>query len=223
MFDLRQDEQGLSLIYSILPAAKGVSYLAVKEFEVKILLNQKQTEQSKAIIHQIHATAQYKNANALLKERWVIYNAYAEFLENYIKNGNYKFSLSKFSNEIPNSSHDKSGFNLAARIISILFYIGRNDLDNAMQQIETLRVYQTRYLKEDAGSRSNLFIKLLSTMEKKSFNYKELNKQKEYITLKENYSHQIMHESEIVFYDILWEILLDILKINDQRILGIIH
>jgi len=60
-------------------------------------------------------------------------------------------------------------------------------------------------------------------MEKKSFNYKELNKQKEYILLKENYSHQIMHESEIVFYDILWEILLDILKTNDQRILGIVH
>ncbi|MBK9328009.1 MAG: hypothetical protein IPM95_01585 [Sphingobacteriales bacterium] len=223
LFDLRKDEQALSLIYALLPAAKGVSYLAVKEFEIKILLNQKQTEQSKQIIHQIHSTAQYKNANSVLKERWVIYNAYAEFLENYIKNGNYKFSLSKFSNEIPNATHDKSGFNLAARIASILFYIGRNDLDNAMQQIETLRVYQTRYLKEDSDSRSNLFIKLLSIMEKKSFNYKELNKQKEYMALKENYSHQIMHESEIVFYDILWEILLDILKINDQRILGIIN
>ncbi len=223
LFDLRKDEQALSLIYTLLPAAKGVSYLAVKEFEVKILLNQKLTEQSKDIIHQIHSTAQYKNANAVLKERWVIYNAYAEFLEHYIKKGNFKFSLSKFSNEIPNATHDKSGFNLAARIVSILFYIGRNDLDNAMQQIETLRVYQTRYLKEDTGSRSNLFIKLLSIMEKKSFNYKELNKQKEYILLKENYSHQIMHESEIVFYDILWEILLDILKTNDQRILGIIN
>ncbi len=223
LFDLRKDEQALSLIYALLPAAKGVSYLAVKEFEIKILLNQKQTEKSKDIIHQIHSTSQYKNANAVLKERWVIYNAYTEFLENYIKNGNYKFSLSKFSNEIPNATHDKSGFNLAARIVSILFYIGRNDLDNAMQQIETLKVYQTRYLKEDAGSRSNLFIKLLSIMEKKSFNYKELNKQKEYSILKENYSHQIMHESEIVFYDILWEILLDILKTNDQRILGIVH
>ena len=141
-------------------------------------------------------------------------------MENYINEGNYKFSLSKFSNDIPIISQDKSGFNLAARILSILFYIGRNDLDNAMQHIDALRVYQNRHLKDNNTGRSNLFIKLLSVMEKKSFNYKELKNVKEYIILKESYANQIMNESEIIFYDILWEMLQDILKKNDYRLIS---
>jgi hypothetical protein len=222
LFDMRATEPALKLIHMILPDSKGVSYLAVKEFELKIVLNQKQTAKAREIITQVKSIPQYKNANAALKERWVIYNAYTEFLEHYLTQGNYKFGLSKFLNEIPNASQDKSGFNLAARILSILFFIGRNNLDNAMQQIESLKIYQSRHLKDESLIRSNLFIKLLLIMEKKSFNYKELAKQKEYLQLKEHYAKQIMHESEILFYDNSWEILIDILKRNDQKMLGFV-
>lgn len=220
LFDMRQENAGLRLIDTILPGSKGASYLAVKEFEVKLLLNGKHTGKARETIQQIQTSTHYKHANAALKERWFVYNAYVEFIENYQKNGTFKFSLAKFSNDIPLVAQDKSGFNLAARIVSILFYVGRNDLDNAMQHIEALRVYQTRHLKDDSNTRSNLFIKLLSTMEKKSFNYKELNTQKEYSLLKEQYEQQIMHESEIIFYDILWEMLLDILKKNDAKVIS---
>jgi hypothetical protein len=220
LFDLRNDADALTLIQNILPTAKGASYLAVKEFEIKILLNNKQISEAKNILQQIHSSTLYKQANPVLKERWFVYNAYLEFLDNYINNGNYKFSLSKFSNDIPIISQDKSGFNLAARILSILFHIGRNDLDNAMQHIDALRVYQNRHLKDNSTSRSNLFVKLLSIMEKKSFNYKELKNVKEYNILKESYANQIMNESEIIFYDILWEMLQDILKKNDYRLIS---
>lgn len=167
LFDMRDYAKALQLIHSILPDAKGVSYLAVKEFEIKIVLNQNQTEKAKEILTHIRTTPQYKNANSTLKERWVIYNAYTEFLQHYLQQGDYKFSLAKFSNEIPSASQDKSGFNLAARIVSILFFIGRNDLDNAMQHIESLKVYQSRHLKDESLIRSNLFIRLLLFMEKK--------------------------------------------------------
>lgn len=92
-----------------------------------------------------------------------------------------------------------------------------------MQHIDSLKVYQSRHLKDESNTRSNLFIKLLSTMEKKSFNYKELKQIKEYTALKENYSHQIMHESEIIFYDVIWEMLLDIIKKNDQKLISTIR
>jgi len=220
LFELRDNKKALSLIEEILPTSKGVSYLAVKEFKMKILLNNKDTDEAKSIHHRIHVNTQYKHANTALKERWFIYNAYTEFMENYKNDGTYKFSLAKFMNDIPMTAQDKSGFNLAARILSVLFFIGRNDLDNAMQHIESLRVYQSRYLKDDANIRSNLFIRLLSAMEKKSFNYKNLIQQKEYLILKENYKHQIMNESEIIFYDQLWEMLLDILKKNDQKLIS---
>jgi hypothetical protein len=219
LFELRDSETALQLIENILPASKGVSYLAVKEFQIKIFLNELNITEARNIQHQIHLNTQYKHANAALKERWFIYNAYTEFLDNYKNDGNYKFSLAKFMNDVPMISQDKSGFNLAARILSILFYIGRNDLDNAMQHIDSLKAYQSRYLKDDTNIRSNLFIKLLSIMEKKSFNYKNLANLKEYNVLKENFKNQILNESEIIFYDKLWMMLLDILKKNDLKLI----
>lgn len=220
LFDLRDVQQALQLTQDILPTSKGVSYLAVKEYKMKILLNNRKIDEARNTQQQIHQNTQYKHANAALKERWFIYNAYTEFLDNYLNDGVYKFSLSKFANDIPMTSQDKSGFNLAARILSIIFYIGRNDLDNAMQHIDSLRVYQNRYLKDNNNLRSNLFIKLLSTMEKKSFNYKDLANLKEATLLKNNYPYQIIHDSEIIFYDILWNMLLDILKKNDQKLIS---
>ena len=220
LFDLRKDNEGIELIQSILPFSKGASYLAVKEFEMKILLNRLHTAEAREKLQQIHLSPYYKQANPMLKERWFVYNAYLEFLDNYERNGTYKFSLSKFANDIPLVSQDKSGFNLAARIVSILFYIGRNDLDNAMQQIEALKVYQQRHLKDESNNRSNLFIKILLLIEKKSFNYKELKQSKEHLHLKDNFRHQIMHKSEIIRYDVLWEIILAVLKKNDQKILN---
>lgn len=219
LFELRDYNEALLLIDNIISSSKGVSYLAVKEFKIKIFLNNLRITDAKSIIHNVQLNSQYKHANSALRERWIIYTAYTEFLENYKNDGNYKFSLSKFTNEILMTAQDKAGFNLAARILSILFYIGRNDLDNAMQHIESLKAYQTRYLKDNINIRSNLFIKLLSTMEKKSFNYKNLGDLKEYLLLKENYKNQILNESEIIFYDKLWEILLDILKSNDQKLI----
>ncbi|MFN8259406.1 MAG: hypothetical protein U0X41_00555 [Chitinophagales bacterium] len=219
LFDLRKMEEALSLIKEIVPTSGGASYLAVREFEMKLLLSGMKTDKARETLHQIQTNANYKNANAALKERWVVYQAYLEFLEHYMNDGNYKFSLSKFANEIPLVSQDKSGFNLAARILHILFHIGRNDLDNAMQHIESLRVYQARHLKDDSNTRSLLFIRLLTTMEKKSFNYKELHQLKEYQALKENYSTQIMHESEIIFYDVIWKMLVDVIRKNDQKLI----
>ncbi len=221
LFDLRESEASLKLIEDILPAARGVSYLAVKEFEMKTLLNTHQTQRAREVLVHIHQNPVYKNANAALKERWFIYNAYLEFLDNYLQNGNYKFSLAKFGNDIPITSQDKSGFNLAARILTIIFHVGRNDLDNAMQHIEALKVYQARYLKDASNTRSNLFIKLLCTMEKKSFNYKELKQLKDYTALKEGYKHQTVHESEIIFYDVLWDMLSDVLKRNALQSVGV--
>lgn len=222
LIDMRKDIESLQLINSILPNSKGVSFLSVQEFKIKILLNKKETKPAKEILKSIYSNPIYKNASAAQRERWYIYNAYVEFMDNFLTDGNYKFSLSKLINDIPQTAQDKSRFNLAARIVTILFYIGRNDLDNAMQQIEALKIYQNRHLKDESNIRSNLFIRLLLIMEKKSFNYKALNHLNEYEALKSKYNDQIMHESEIIYYDLVWEMLLEILKFNDKKLLGLI-
>ena len=56
-------------------------------------------------------------------------------------------------------------------------------------------------------------------MEKKSFNYKSLKHLKEHTQLNENFDNQIINDNEIIFFDQLWEIILDVLERNDRKLL----
>ena len=56
-------------------------------------------------------------------------------------------------------------------------------------------------------------------MEKKSFNYKSLKHLKEHTLLNENFDNQIINDNEIIFFDQLWEIILDVLERNDRKLL----
>ena len=88
-----------------------------------------------------------------------------------------------------------------------------------LSKIDSLKVYLNRYLNESSYQRSKLFLKLIVQLEKKNFNYKELRTAKEYLVLKNEYIRQINHESEVIAYDKLWEIILDILETNDKKVL----
>ena len=62
-------------------------------------------------------------------------------------------------------------------------------------------------------------IQMWKQLQKKSLRLPNTISEKEYNNLKENFPQQIMHESEIIFYDIIWEMLLDIIKKNDQKLI----
>jgi len=81
LFHLRTYADALSLVKEINIKAKGASFLAIKEFEIKCYLNQTQEEKTKDLIHHIQIHPSFKNSTLVLKERWVVYNAFAEFIE----------------------------------------------------------------------------------------------------------------------------------------------
>ena len=91
-------------------------------------------------------------------------------MDSYINNGNYKFNLGKFINQLPHYYHDKSGYNLSIIIIQILFQLARNNKDEVIQLINSLRIYKTRYFKEYEQIRSSEFIKALFYFDKNHFN-----------------------------------------------------
>ena len=86
----------------------------------------------------------------IVKERWILHEAYIRFLFEIgkagkdIKHGE-KFRVNKFLNEVPTFLQDKRGLNIPTLIIQVLFLSARGKFDEATQRIESLSKYNSRY------------------------------------------------------------------------------
>jgi len=134
-----------------------------------------------------------------VKERWILHEAYINFLVEIEAAGDKvkkdkKFKINKFLNEVaPAFSQDKRGLNIPILIIQVLFLWNYKKFDDAYQRIEALSKYNSRHLKkEDDTYRTALFIKMLEVSAKYGFQPEET---------KTNTSEyfDLMDEAEIVF------------------------
>ncbi|MBK9733591.1 MAG: hypothetical protein IPO92_00955 [Saprospiraceae bacterium] len=163
---------------------------------------------------------------SLFREQWIIREAYLHFL---IRMGKITLSvedskklkpfvISKFMNSVPFYSKNKSGQNITIIVIQILFLILDRKYNKVIDRIDGLNQYTYRYLRNDETFRSNCFIKMLLLAIKADFHpvrtqtytndlRKKLNNAK---IATEEKSAQI----EIIPYDYLWELILEMLKKN---------
>lgn len=157
-------------------------------------------------------------------EKWKIYEAFLRYMmvdeekENPLSDEFFqsRFNIFKFLNEVPIFSRDKRGLNIAILILQILFLLDRRDFDGIMSRTEALRVYCSRYLKRDENYRSNCFLKMVITMEKKDFDWEQTKKiaSKYYNKLESaRFSYDgSLANLEIIPYEQLWHSILDKLK-----------
>ena len=115
----------------------------------------------------------------------------------------------RFLNEVPLYSKDKAGFNVAINIIQILLMIQERQFDKLIDKAESLKMYRSRYIKEDEDFRSNCFVKMLLIMIRCEFE-PELTKREtaEYLQKMQSYgekSGRHFDAMEVVPYEVLWE------------------
>ena len=167
-----------------------------------------------------------------IREFWSILRAYCHFLiqvhgeEQLVEHEVEfkKFRLYKFLNEVPIYSKDKSGYNVTLLIIQYMFLLVKGNYESIIQKMDSLKVYRSRYLKNEIYKRAYTFIGMLIKVEKESFNVKKIKKicAKEYNLLIQNSEgsddvsfNWPIHESEIIPYERLWFYILNILEYND--------
>jgi hypothetical protein len=162
-----------------------------------------------------------------ITEMWKIYEAYSYYLvaiekislpEGYVS----KFKLKKFLNEIPNYSKDKQGMNIPILIIQTLFAISEQNYHQSIDRIEAVEKYCGRYLKQNETFRSHCFIKALLQIPAASFHHETaIRKAQKYIdqlnTLPLDVAYQT-HEIEIIPYEHLWEMALEVLRKQSVKI-----
>ncbi len=158
-----------------------------------------------------------------LQEKWRICQMYVHFLifadKIRMEPGDKRFSkvkMGRFLNSVPLFSKDKRGLNIPILVIQILFIILKKDYNRAIDRIEAIEKYCTRYLKKDDNFRSNCFIKMLLQIPISNFHRagierrtaKYLERLKAEPLAISNQSHEV----EIIPYEDLWEILINALE-----------
>ncbi len=162
----------------------------------------------------------------IYEEQWMIREAYMHFL---IRMGKIQlteeesskmrpFVLSRFLNSVPFYSKDKSGQNVTIVITQILFLMLDKKYTQVIDRIDTLTQYTYRYLRKDETFRSNCFIKMLLLATKADFHPIRTQAYTADLRKKLNSSDLVTDEKstqiEIIPYDYLWELILEMLHNN---------
>jgi len=212
----RQFEAGLNLIkdesYISIPEG-NYNWFLLKETEFKLYLQNKNLPEAYKVYEEVLDNKSFKRQADQITEKWKIYHAYWVFMDSYLNQGEYKFSLPKFLNEVPVNTKDKSGYNFAIRIIEMLFQMARKDYNLLFSKMDALRVYRSRYLNDNTYKRNHLFLSLLLKSEKSGFLGKEMQKANwtEVAELRKQ-NNYIIADWEIIPYEELWDIFVDLAK-----------
>ena len=172
-----------------------------------------------SIFHQITEHPRFEKIDETRKEKWRIFEAFLRYmLDGSISTGSgaaaeSQFKIMKFMNEVPIYSKDKRGLNIAIIILQVLFLLDRGDFDGIISKAEALKVYCSRYLRQDENYRSNCFLKMVLLMEKKDFDYERTLKNSERYFHKLNssrfeYQNGNLSSLEIIPYEKLWKTIL---------------
>lgn len=222
-FQIKEYEVGLNFINKHLPSIKikrnNWGLLKRIEFCLAINCNINHAQSTYAEFEQ---SAYFKlQNNKLVLEIWRIHNAYLQFMLQYTNHpDSQKFNLYKFINEVDIYSKDKPGYNFSIIAIELLFYLLWDDLDRYIDKMTALMAYRLRHLNTKTFQRSNVFAQLLLSIEQKKFDLKEISAsgQQHYKYLGSLEDRLSINEWEIIGYDRLWEIALDLLKKRNKKI-----
>lgn len=233
--NVRDFEQGVTLYNNSknIFIAGTVNWFNLKKFGALLALHSGDREEAYKIYIEGASSKRSKSMSKIIKEFWSIYGAYVQLLlkihdemdivekAEEIK----KFRLYKFLNEVPIYSKDKSGYNVSLLVLKFVFSLLDNKYGDIISSVDSLKVYRSRYLKDDINKRAYVFIGMLLRLEKEGFVAKEAKHKCEpdlNLLIEHSYSSKSkksekwpVHEWEVLPFEKLWFYILKILEYNE--------
>lgn len=156
----------------------------------------------------------FRKISKTAQERWTLYGTYLYFVnpsDQLLKQSNYR----KLINAVPEYSKDKLGFNVAILVLQCLYYVQAQDIEALLYRIENLKKYAGRHLTHQLSKRNLYFFKLLTLLVKEDLDYSQASKKGEVLLEKliaTPVPGDAYAEIEIIPYEQLWKLLLQIVK-----------
>ncbi|MCP3933731.1 MAG: hypothetical protein GY705_32095 [Bacteroidetes bacterium] len=228
---LRQFEEGQRIINQLFKYLEPGTFNWFKghELYMYLLFHTSRFQEAYHNYHLVSKAKGFKFLPVYIQETWKIFKAYIHFLieVNLVQpksnDKDYsKFRLGKFLNEVPGFSRDKRGTNISILVIQILFIIAQKKYGQAIDRIEAIEKYTTRYLKKDDHFRSNCFIKMVLEIPKSDFHRaaverKSAKYRKRLTEMPLEIANQA-HSIEVIPYENLWEMTLDLLDMKRHQV-----
>ncbi len=142
----------------------SINWLIFKEYHFLLCMHTSQFGKAAAIFDQVLRHPSFDSYPAPNVEKWRIFEAYLEYADPIANNGRRRFNISKFLNEVPVFTKDKSGYNLTIIIAQVLLAVKTKGLHRVVDREESLKTYLSRYVKKDKHARSYYFVKMLQVM-----------------------------------------------------------
>jgi hypothetical protein len=194
----------------------SVNWLVLKAYAVVCFLHTQNYSKSNRLRLEVLKNADIKSAPDHIVELWSVCNAYVEFVH-AVRDDEYRseFKVNKFLNELPVFSKDKRGLNIAILIIQFLFLLHKRKYSDLIDRADALKQYCYRYLRKDDTFRSHCFIRMLLQIPRADFNRIRTERYAEpYVKKLKSVPLRVSEQSievEVIPYDDLWEMTLELL------------
>jgi len=206
-----------------LSPTKTFNWFKQVEYKMFLLFRMARYKEAYTLYTETTTLNEFKSLDGINKEIWVIFDAYFHLLQGcgfkIFHVGNLKplFSYSKFDNDTEKIEQDKSGFNLAKKILELCFALIQKE--NIEEKKEGLSKYLLRYTTDNKPNRKFfVFAKLLLEIPDIEFNKEKTTKKinklfAEFKTI-ENLPDSEIYRIEPIELDLVWELLLKELKLE---------
>jgi hypothetical protein len=170
----------------------------------------------------------FKTLAADEKANWKLFKLYAELAlyisthDKSLKDDLHDVISSKSTKnvlkELEALSDDKHGNNVALKIVEIFIRLVKNETNTLIDKMEGFKTYKNRYLRLIEHKRANSFLSLVIGLEKNGFKADTISSLNDsnYQTLKVNTEQLISKAYEIVPFNHLWELIVDMLAEKKQ-------
>lgn len=193
-----------------------VNWLQLQEERIFFYLRLYRYEDAFQVAKAVDRKQVQKILSQKLRQMWELIDALMHLLhlcgQTSEVDKNNRFRLNRFLNSMPTFSKEKRGMNVQVLVLHTMLLIVLKRYDEAIDRVEALEKYCSRYLSNNDQLRSNCFIKMLTSIVKGNFHQAAATRYaKPYLKRLQETKPDILDQvdhTEIVLYEDLWDIIL---------------
>lgn len=213
-------EENLELV-----ASNAFNWFKIKRMALSLALFEKDYDEAYIICKEVVLNENFKKFNTI-NEQWKIRITYIQILvqagyidpELVANNPLPKINRNDTLKTMPLYSKDKRGLNITIIVAQLIFLIINKKSIDILDRIDALNRYCSRYLKNNEDLRSNCFLKMISKLPEADFHpirvERYVEKYKKRLLGTERILSQEISSTEIIAYEVLWDIILDYIGKN---------
>ncbi|MEQ8518353.1 MAG: hypothetical protein RLN79_13755 [Cytophagales bacterium] len=173
------------------------------------------------VLDEVKTNVFFRIQSELARERWYIYQGYFAFVRPDHKP---KFQIQSFLGKVPEFNKNMFGYNAATLIIHFFHLLKENDFEELHIRMDEMKKYIGKQISRSGNERLQSFLRLLQVAHQTGFNYKvTVEKSQNYLKKLKRFKGraEAFEELEIMQYEDLWQILLQLLKERSRNYLRI--